>query len=701
MKRLTLFALCIAAAAATSCDSEAPQTRSVDVPMAPYAVFEDGLHADITPEGWLKEILVRQNAGLTSHPEAMSYPFDSNLWVGEIERDSENRGSDWWRYEQTAYYIDGLTRLGYLLDDEALLAVTQENIDWVLDHPLPAKEGTPYSEADIEEMLEKHPYFINEVSADPKAQAHNRHIRNEVEMQLWISSLDRPEGRLGADVKSMAWPFAVFFRAMKAYYEATGDERIPAALEKHYLSYSAEETGYNRFVVNVEGILWTYAITRNPQLLALAEQAWAQGGAELTQENCLDDSELHMHGVTMNELMKVPMLLYQYTGKQEYLRAALNADYKMERDNMLVDGVNSSSEALAGNDALASHETCDISDYTWTIGYFLMATGDARWADRIEKAIFNAALGAITKDFKAMQYFSCPNQFIATGNSNHNEFKYGLTWMAYRPIHETECCIGNLHRYMPNYAARMWLKDADGEPVAALYGPSRVEYALADGVTVSIEEKTAYPFEEKIDFVFNFYKDGKPLSGKQQMNFTYRIPEWCAADEAGFKTVSREWQSGDVFTVELPMQVKVCQNPADGLHIERGPIVYSYPIPANVEEDTQVYDNLAGKVSGNPDFKSWNMTPAGKWNYALATDALDRIEVKRHETDGFPFDADNSPVTISVPVVEVAGWTLTDNRFTPALPHNVSTADERPQFIELVPYGSTTLRLTIFPAYTK
>ena len=83
---------------------------------------------------------------------------------------------------------------------------------------------------------------------------------------------------------------------------------------------------------------------------------------------------------------------------------------------MLIDGVNSSTEALAGNDPLASHETCDITDYTWTMGYYLMATGDGQWADRIEKAIFNAGFGAITKDFRTMQYFSCPNQFIATGS---------------------------------------------------------------------------------------------------------------------------------------------------------------------------------------------------------------------------------------------------------------------------------------------
>ena len=701
--RNPLITLCCCAAAmlCVACTGSENRLIKPKVPMAPYAVYGEGLHADIEPEGWLKEILVRQDSGLTSHPEAMSYPFDSNLWVGELERDSESRGADWWRYEQTAYYLDGLTRLGLLLDDARLLAIARENIDWVLSHPLPAKPGVPYTQADVDSLLKRGARFSAEVSADPKAQAMVERWRKNVETQLKINSFDRPAGRLGPETSSMAWPFAVFFRALKAYYEATGDERIPQALEKNYLSYSVEELGKDRFLVNVEGILWTYSITKNPRLLKLAEDAWAQDGSELTQENCLDDSEFHMHGVTMNELMKVPMLLYAYTGKEEYLKAALKADYKMEKANMLADGVNSSSEALAGNDALASHETCDIADYAWTMGYYLMATGDGQWADRIEKAMFNAAFGAITKDFKSMQYFSCPNQFIATGNSNHNGFKYGLTWMAYRPIHETECCIGNLHRYMPNYVARMWMKDKKGQPVAALYGPSSVEYTLQDGTVVKIEEQTNYPFEEKIDFIFRFYKDGKEINGKQAMDFTYRIPGWCTKEEAGFKTVSKEWTSGEVFSISLPMEVKVCENPVYGMYVERGPILYSYPIPAEVEEDTKVYENLAGKVSGNPDFKSWSMTPAGKWNYALDAGKLDQIRVKKHDRTGFPFDLGQSPVTIEVPVVGVKGWTLVDERFTPALPERFVAEKGSAQTIELVPYGSTTLRLTTFPVYGR
>ena len=677
MKRLTFILAILGGMLLTGCKSDAPAVQAADVPAAPYAVFEEGLIADIEPQGWLLEMLERQRDGLTGHPEAMAYPYDSPLWAGELKRDSENRGADWWRYEQTAYYLDGLARLGYILDDENLLAVWNENINYVLDHPLPAKKG-------VEKALPEN------------FRSDNPAVRKRLEKMQKIMSAGRPEGRLGADANSMAWPLAVFFRAAKACYEATGDERIPAALEKNWFSFTVEELGSDRGPVNVEGILWTYAITGNPELLKLAEAVWAEDGAELTQENCLDDSKFNMHGVTMNELLKVPMLLYAYTGKPEYLQAALNADAKMEKANMLVDGVNSSSEHLAGNDALASHETCDVTDYAWTMGYFLTTTGDSQWADRIEKSVFNAGMGAITKDFRSMQYFSCPNQFIATGNSDHNGFKHGLTWMAYRPIHETECCIGNVHRFLPNYVSRMWLKDTDGEPVAALYGPSTVVYDLGDGITVEIEERTDYPFGDSIDFVFTFYKDGRRTKAPVDMDFTYRVPGWCSTMKPGFVTESREWKSGDVFSVEFPMEIEVVDNPVEGKSIVRGPLVYSYAIPMDCVEDTTVYENLAGKVSGNPDFKSWSMTPSGKWNYALVDDLLDEAEYVPTSSDGFPFDLATVHGKIRVPVVGVKGWELEENRYTPALPDEVVPEGET-SWIELVPYGSTTLRLTVFP----
>ncbi len=733
MKRLPLVLLVFSLFLACGREGgKAPLAGAPDIRVAPYAVFAEGLIGDITPEGWVREILQRQKDGLTGHPEAMSYPFDSCCWAGNLEMSKNPHywGSDWWRFEQSAYYVDGFTRLGYILDDPELMAKGKANVEYVLDHPLSPMPG-------------------------------------------------RPEGRLGREGVSMEWPFAVFFRAMKTYYEATADPRVPPALEKSFLTFTPEELSRGRNNINVEGILWTYAITGNPALLELAEAVWALMPRNM--EQYLSDQPMSGHGVTLCETMKLPMLLYAFTGKEIYKEAALKADSKMEDLNMLIDGIVSSSEGLAGVDALASHETCVISDYTWTMGYYLMVTGDASFADRLERAIYNAGFGAVTKDFKAMQYFSCPNQFLCTGSSNHNEYKKAKTWMAYRSAHEVECCIGNLHRYFPNFASRMWLKDRNGQPVAALYGPSTVVYDLGDGVTVKVEEITDYPFGEDIRFKFTFYEDGKVSKKPHQMDFTYRVPGWCkASDKQGFQTVSKAWKSGESFKVSFPMEIEFVKNAVQGESVVRGPLTYTYAIPADWEVDTKVYDYLAGKESKNPDFVNWNITPAGKWNYAIRNADLGKAKLLRTRAKGFPFDLDNVPLKIRIPVTGVKGWELDvvpskpyegerftqwtdeplydkdgkpaedggfvkvegqlirllragamkyytnpegnfgrvrdafcelyekdgewycswemeDAYITPPLPQTVVPEEGSDTFIELVPYGASTIRLTVFP----
>lgn len=53
-----------------------------------FSVFQGGAGSDIRPEGWLKEFLLRQKSGMTGHPEALSYPYNSCLWNGEIGRNT-------------------------------------------------------------------------------------------------------------------------------------------------------------------------------------------------------------------------------------------------------------------------------------------------------------------------------------------------------------------------------------------------------------------------------------------------------------------------------------------------------------------------------------------------------------------------------------------------------------------------------------
>ncbi|MDE6338720.1 MAG: glycoside hydrolase family 127 protein, partial [Muribaculaceae bacterium] len=409
--------------------------------------------------------LKRQKSGLTGHPEALSYPYNTCLWAGDIPRNGDY-GQDWWRYEQTAYYTDGLLRLGYLLRDPELIDKGEQGIKYTLANP-------------------------------------------------------QSNGRLGSSVISSLWPQAVFWRAMKAYADVHNvPEELTAALQRNYATMTNKDlTVGRRHILNIEGMLWLYGQTGEAELLTKAENAYKTGGFEFDALEAGSDAPSYLHGVTYCEMLKIPLLLYAYTGNEDYLRIALNAERKLERDHLLPDGVPSSAEFTSGRDIDLAHETCDISDYTWSLGYFLAVTGDAEWADRIERAIFNAAPGAVTANFDAVQYFSSVNQVICTGTSDNNAFKRGSTWMAYRPTHETECCAGNMHRMMPNFASRLWMRGADDAIIAAMYAPSEIDFKVGD-TPCHIKEETFYPFSGNISFRFS-------LPETKTFPFVFRIPGWC------------------------------------------------------------------------------------------------------------------------------------------------------------------------------
>jgi len=102
------------------------------------------------------------------------------------------------------------------------------------------------------------------------------------------------------------------------------------------------------------------------------------------------------------------------------------------------------------------------------------------------------------------------------------------------------------------------------------------------------------------------------------------------------------------------------------------------------------------------------MKPASDWNYALdLTD--EKPEVETVTETGYPWDEGNSPVRIKMPFKKLANWTLNktyDEKWnlnverTPAFPA-ITKSNEPTEYLELVPYGTTLLRLTVFPKLTK
>ena len=651
------------------------------MPVKYYGVFTEVPITAIQPHGWLQAYLEKQKQGLTGHLPEIGYPFNTVFWGRSRDRGDkgdEVKKANWWPYEQTGYWIDGAIRCGLLLQDRELIQCAGKLLEAVLRAP------------------------------------------------------DR-DGYLGpAFLKSAApfnrWPHAVFFRALAAYQARTGGGQIPDRLRRHYLSGSTAHD-QRLSVVNIEAMLWAFRETGDRRLLALARKDYAgfnrrDHDRDTALKNMLDGRPLRQHGVIFNESAQLATILFLYTGQSKYLKAAQAADRKITDYHMLIDGVHSSSENFRGKDPLDSHEVCNIVAYPWSLGYLLLATGQAKYADAIERATLNAGPGAVTADFSATQYFSCPNQVVATDTSNHNHWRTGNQRMAFRPIHEPECCSANINRLFPNYISRMWLTTGTDGIAAALYGPSRVTFTPGKAAaSVTIIEETNYPFSETIDFTF---QSTQPV----RFPFSFRIPSWCKKPEVRlngivvkgswrtgtFAVLRRTWKNQDRLSVVLPMEVTLSLWAGGGIGIERGPLVYALKI----QEHWKV--SRAGNIKNlvTKRFPAYNLFPASPWNYALAATGkklLKEIAVVRHPVANEPWSIHAAPLELRVPAYKVKGWTVIETdqcvriepdgklqhgkfSFTPPLPDRRTLAkrlSSRLETITLVPYGCTKLRVSVFP----
>ncbi len=611
----------------------------------------------IKPQGWVREFLCRQQSGLTGNIAVAGYPFNTCLWAGER---MEGSPTAWWPYEQTAYFLDGALRLGHLLDDAELLQLVRSNFDYV-----------------------------------------RRHV------------LDSGRFRTELSERYRHWPYASFNRALMCEHEVTADAGIVELLHRHYLTFAAADFADVLELANVEQLCWLYEKTSDPRMLAMAEAAYALFCAEPRYRNwASSDIDFHAangpdtHGVVYLELVKIPALLYHASGNAAYLEDAIQGVQTMERHHLLVSGLPSSTEHFAGKAANAATETCNTATVPYSYGVLMQITGHAHYADAIEKAVFNGGLGAISKDFRAHQYFSAPNQAVCTLDSN--PFGHHSERLAYLPGHDVACCTGNVNRFMPYFVEQMWLATPDHGLAAALLGPSTVVAKVGvEGTEVTIEELTDYPFSETVDFKIK-------LAAPTWFALSIRIPAWCRKPElwlnrkpvlpspaAGeFYRFDRIFEDADQITLKVPMEVNLSAWPDDGVAVERGPLVYSLPIQSKDEV-------IADRARASAQFPAIARTPVQPWNYALDLNG-GAPKVKSAETaaqSNYPWD--HPPVKIEVPVRRVPAWILKtyfDDRLgvpvttTPSFPDSIGSFGE-PEIIELVPLGSTLLRITVFPTH--
>ncbi len=233
-------------------------------------------------------------------------------------------------------------------------------------------------------------------------------------------------------------------------------------------------------------------------------------------------------------------------------------------------------------------ETCAaIGMALWNHRMFLM-TGDAKYADVLEREVYNGLLSGVSLS---------GDRFFYTNPLGSKGKVERVPWF------DCSCCPTNIVRYIPAMGERVYAH-RDNEIYTVLYMGCTTTLQLKDG-KVKLTQETKYPWDGTIRIKV---EPEKPF----EFSISVRGPVWCHGtvepnvgqkppriringsellpsedertrafvDGKGYLTIRRQWKAGDVVDLELPMPVERVQSLAkvkpniSRVALMRGPLVY-------------------------------------------------------------------------------------------------------------------------------
>lgn len=337
--------------------------------------------------------------------------------------------------------------------------------------------------------------------------------------------------------------------------------------------------------------------------------------------------------------------LYLETGERELL-TALVAQWEdmVSAKTYLTGGIGSRWEGEAIGNAfelppdVAYAETCAAHGsmlWSWRL---LLATGDPRYADLIERTLYNGFAAGLSLDGIDFFYVNALQNRPGTADDSGRNASRGR-----QPWYGTACCPPNVMRTLASLHHYLATCDDDGVQLQQ-YVSGTLGVDLPAG-PVRLRTSTNLPWDGQVEIVI----DEAP---EEAWILSLRIPSWAsnaslllngaaAADnlERGtyLRLERRVWNSGDTLLLILPCVPRLTSpDPRiDAVHgmvaVERGPLVYAFEAvdqPSEVDLDrVEIHTDAALEEEQRPDLLGGIITITARAHVVTAP----------HDAAGLPY----------------------------------------------------------------
>ena len=222
--------------------------------------------------------------------------------------------------------------------------------------------------------------------------------------------------------------------------------------------------------------------------------------------------------------------------------------------------------------------------FSWRL---LLAQGDPRYADLIERTLFNVVATSPSREGTAFFYANTLHQRRPGTPTGDDQVSPRASSSLRAPWFNVSCCPPNVARTLASLAAYVATTD-DGGVQIHQYAPSTIRTALPDGMPIALDIETDYPHRGLVRVLVREDTDGSTT-------LSLRVPVWARGArlvvrpsgkepseqpaEPGTVHVQRAFRDGDVVELHLPVEPRFTS--ADPridavrgcLAVERGPEV--------------------------------------------------------------------------------------------------------------------------------